>query len=107
VLGDGVRLTTGGNGQTTAFSGPISGNGRVDFVGTGAKYLHGTNTYTGPTNVAGGTVGITGSLASATTVTNGARLAIYNGGTAAAVTSTQGIVSPGWIGTRRTVHSGA
>ena len=56
VLG-GKNLTTGGNNASTIFAGNLSGaGGSFSKAGTGTLVLTGTNTYTGATNVAAGTL---------------------------------------------------
>ena len=49
-----ATLTSGGNGATTLFSGPISGAGSLVKVGGGTLVLTGTNTYSGGTTVSAG-----------------------------------------------------
>lgn len=49
-------LTTGGDNNSTTFSGVISGAGGLTKAGTGTFTLSGANTYTGATTVAGGTL---------------------------------------------------
>ncbi|MBB3594213.1 outer membrane autotransporter protein [Rhizobium sp. BK529] len=59
------------------FSGLISGNGSVDQIGAGTMILTGSNTYTGPTSVAAGSLIVNGDQSGAiglTTVANGATL---------------------------------
>ncbi|MEI9995617.1 MAG: autotransporter-associated beta strand repeat-containing protein [Rhizomicrobium sp.] len=77
------------------FGGAISGSGSVTQLGIGVTTLSATNTYTGPTNVNGGTLLVTGSIASsATTINTGGTL----GGTGTVGTLTfggAGAVAPG------------
>jgi predicted outer membrane repeat protein len=62
ALGSGT-LTTGNNsGDSPNFSGAISGSGGVNKVGSDTWTLSGTNTYTGPTNLNGGTLTVNGTL---------------------------------------------
>jgi len=74
----GTVYSIGANGLSTTFAG-IIGNGldtvSVAKVGAGTLWLNGVNTYTGPTTVSSGTLGGTGSLASALTVTASGTLA--------------------------------
>ena len=52
------------------YPGTISGSRGYFKTGTGTLLLSGTNTYTGYTNIDGGTVQVTGTLSSSTTVDN-------------------------------------
>ncbi len=68
-------LTTGGNGNSTVFSGIIengsaSSNGSLVKEGTGTFTLTNANTYTGSTTVNGGTLNVTGSIASTSVAVN-------------------------------------
>ena len=88
ALGAG-NLTTGGSGASTSFMGSIAGSGGLSKIGAGAFTLAGNNSYTGPTTVAAGTLGLGGGsvLASAVTVQNAAVLAVT--GAAPGVTPAQ------------------
>jgi hypothetical protein len=55
-------LTTGDNTHNTTFAGVISGSGGVTKVGSDTFILTGLNTYTGPTNLNGGTLTVNGDL---------------------------------------------
>jgi fibronectin-binding autotransporter adhesin len=69
-----VTLTVNPAGGSTTFSGAIAdGAGGISLTKTGAgtQVLGGTNTYTGPTTVAGGTLVINGSVTSPVTVSGG------------------------------------
>ena len=48
-----VELCVGGNGQSTVYSGRLSGPGSLDKQGGGVLTLTGTNSYTGTTTVGG------------------------------------------------------
>ena len=82
-IGAGNTLVVGGNNLSTEVSGMIAddcgclpGPGSLEKVGTGTLTLSGTNTYTGVTFVSGGTLLVTGSIASSfgVVVDNGATL---------------------------------
>lgn len=89
TLGSGT-LTTGSNGTSTRYDGLITGLGGLTKVGTGALTLTGTNSYSGLTTVAAGTLivaspgsgamgarpQILGDLTAGTVVQNGATLLI-------------------------------
>jgi autotransporter-associated beta strand protein len=49
-----VALSVGGNGNSTTYSGALSGLGSVTKVGSGVLELSGTNTYSGATNINAG-----------------------------------------------------
>lgn len=77
-----VALTLGGNGQTTSYSGVLSGSGSLTKTGAGTLTLGGANTYTGATGVNGGTLdlGTGGSLTNAAlTVTGTGTMAVSGG----------------------------
>jgi autotransporter-associated beta strand protein len=73
-LGTASRLFIVDNSGVTTFAGPIS-NGGITKEGAGLLRLNGTNTYTGDTIVAGGTLGGTGVVAGNVTVNAGGTLA--------------------------------
>ncbi len=60
--------------DTFTFGGLISGTGGLRQLGPGTTILTGASTYSGPTSVDAGTLAVNGSIVSATTVENGARL---------------------------------
>lgn len=100
ALGSG-NLTTNSSASTTSAS-AITGTGTLTKAGAGMLTLSGGNTYTGATTVAGGVLNVTGSIASAVTVQNGATLA---GSGKVGVTSVAagGTLSPGAPGTPGTL----
>jgi autotransporter-associated beta strand protein len=51
-----VALSAGNNGQSTAYSGVLSGNGSLTKIGGGALRLTGANTFSGNTLVSAGTL---------------------------------------------------
>lgn len=67
ALGSGT-LTAGGNGQSTTYSGGISGSGGFSKVGSGTMHLAGANSYTGLTAVIDGDLKLNGSIAGALNV---------------------------------------
>nr|WP_067290102.1 Ig-like domain-containing protein [Marinobacterium profundum] len=87
-----VGVTSGGN-QT--FSNTISGASNLTKLDAGTVTLAGTNTYSGTTTVSAGTLSITGSTNSTTTVASGATLA--GSGTLGGAVSIQsgGTLAPG------------
>jgi autotransporter-associated beta strand protein len=83
-IGGGNTLIVGSNNLSTEVSGVIDdgcgcspGSGNLTKIGTGTLTLSGTNAYTGETVVNGGTLLVTGSIASSSDVkvSNGATLA--------------------------------
>jgi autotransporter-associated beta strand protein len=51
-----VALSVGGNGQSTVYSGQLSGAGSLTKLGTGTLTLTGANAYLGLTTVKAGTL---------------------------------------------------
>ncbi|MEP7184896.1 MAG: autotransporter-associated beta strand repeat-containing protein [Rhodanobacter sp.] len=60
--------------DAVTIGGMVSGSGSLSQMGSGTTILAGTNTYTGATDVAAGTLDIQGSLASRVSVNDGALL---------------------------------
>ena len=65
--GSTIRVDTS---STLSYAGTISGSRGYFKTGSGTLLLSGTNTYTGTTNIDDGTVRVTGTLSSSTTVDN-------------------------------------
>lgn len=93
-----TRLTLGGSfvanfdAITSVFKNDIGGDTGLDKSGTGVLNLAGNDTYTGDTNVKGGTVNVTGAIASRVNISSGANLS-GNGGTVHNSVNNQGRVS--------------
>lgn len=88
------RINTGGNNQTTTFSGTITGaGGQITKEGTGTFTLEGTNTYTGLTTANGGILVVNGRQADSL-VSVGSLGTLAGRGTVGDITA-NGIVSPG------------
>jgi len=82
-------------GTPTVFNGTLSGDGALVVTGDGVFDLAGTNTYTGPTTVDGGTLKVNGSITSTVTVNDGGTLG-GSGTIGGAVTvGSGGAISPG------------
>ena len=73
ALGSGI-LTTGGSGVSTEFSGIISGSGGLVKNGVGAFIVSGANTYSGETAINSGSLILTGSTTSNTSIAASANL---------------------------------
>lgn len=90
-----ATLTTGGNNNSTVFSGGIGGIGGIPIVknGTGTFTLTGTNNCLGTTTVNAGKLVVAGELTSHISVAAGATLS--GSGKVANVTTTSGHLQPG------------
>jgi autotransporter-associated beta strand protein len=80
----GVQLQVGGNGQSTSYSGDLSGAGSLTKIGTGALILAGANAYAGSTTISAGTLELaaTGQIDPASAIstsTSGAVLQVDSG----------------------------
>jgi autotransporter-associated beta strand protein len=80
--------------ENTSFAGDIAGNGSLTKDGDGILNLTGTNSYTGPTNVNGGTLAINGSITSGVTVNTGGTLG-GNGSVGDTTVNGGGTLAPG------------
>jgi len=69
----GNTLSIGGNGQSTSYSGVLSGTGGLVKTGTGALTLTGTSTFSGPTTVTTGSLVLDGRL-------TGSNVTVQSGG---------------------------
>jgi len=94
VIDTGVTATIDTNSYTQTNTGTISGDGGLTKLGSGSLALSANNTFTGPTDVAGGTLLVNGSTgAGAVTVAPGATLG--GNGTLTGTTTVSGVISPG------------
>jgi autotransporter-associated beta strand protein len=99
VTVDGGGVTIDSNGRSITANASLAagaGNGGLAKIGTGTLTLAGANTYTGPTNVDGGTLLVTGGLG-ATTVSVAAGGTLGGTGTIAGPTTilAGGTIAPG------------
>ncbi|MBU1910370.1 MAG: autotransporter-associated beta strand repeat-containing protein, partial [Verrucomicrobia bacterium] len=105
TLGSGL-LTAGGNGQSTEYSGIMSGTGGFSKRGAGMFTVSGTNTYSGNTTVSNGTLRVRG-------LTAGSAHTVYLNGTLMGTGTVgdltiYGLVDPGDTNTARaTLNAGA
>ncbi len=74
--------------------GNLSGDGGIDLTGSGSLALGGANTYTGPTIVMAGTLSLSGSLTSATTVEGFGKLSGSGSISAPVTVQSGGILAP-------------
>ena len=95
VLNADPIVDTGSN--TDTISGVISGAGSLDKIGSGTLIFTAASTYTGPTDVQEGTLGLRGSLASTVTVELGATLG-GTGSVGGLVANSGATVAPGVLG---------
>jgi autotransporter-associated beta strand protein len=90
------RLTVGSNNLSTEVSGVIRGTGgSLVKVGTGTLTLSGTNSYTGATVVAGGTLSVTGDISSSSGALVGPTATLAGTGTVPGVLVAGGTLAPG------------
>jgi outer membrane autotransporter protein len=91
-LNGAVTLDTQSN--TMTLSGPISGTGGLDKIGSGTLMLTGASTYIGGTSINGGVLNVTGSLVSTVSVNSGGTLT-GAGSIGGLSVGTGGMVAPG------------
>src|SRR5215469_10527142 len=90
------RLTVGSNNLSTTVSGVITGTGgALVKVGSGTLTLDGSNSYTGATVVAGGTLAVTGDISSSSGVLVTPAGTLAGTGTAPGVLVAGGTLMPG------------
>jgi fibronectin-binding autotransporter adhesin len=87
-------VTVDTQSNTMTLSGPISGTGGLDKIGSGTLMLTGASTYTGTTTVSEGVLNVNGSLVSTVCVCSGATLT-GTGSIGGLSVSGGGIVAPG------------
>lgn len=94
----GAATLTVGDATSTTFSGGIGGTGGITLVGAGTKTWTGLPNHSGPTHVNAGTLLLsqTMSPSSPVSVAAGARLALSAGKVGGTLTSTGGIIAPGF-----------
>ena len=83
IVTDGGRLSVGLFGGGGTFEGVISGTGELRKYGTGTQTLSGANSYTGPTNICGGMLAVSGAsyrLSASTDVHVGGSATFYLNG---------------------------
>ena len=89
-----MNAALGGHNAADTYANSIGGAGGLTLFGTGILTLTGTDTYSGPTFVKSGTLQVSGSITSATTVYAGGTLA--GAGTVGSVTvNNGGTLAPG------------
>ena len=81
--------------EAWTFAGGISGTGEFQQLGTSTTTLSGTNTYTGPTTVNGGTLSVNGSIASSSLTTVNAGGTLAGNGIVGNTTVNGGTLAPG------------
>jgi YVTN family beta-propeller protein/autotransporter-associated beta strand protein len=93
LLAAGGTFDTNGNNAT--LSGTISGPGGLTKIGAGTLTLSGTNSYSGDTNVNGGTLFVIGSIANSHTFVNSGGTLTGTGTVGSVTVNSGGILAPG------------
>ena len=88
------NLTTGMDGNYSSLSGELSGYGSLTKTGNGVLTLSANNTYTGNTNVNGGTLAVTGDTSSSNFVLNNSGILSGNGTVGNTTVKNGGIIYP-------------
>ena len=86
--------------QAGTVSATLAGAGALTKTGSGIAILSGANTYTGPTNVNGGVLDVTGSIApSSLTTVGGSGILLGTGKVGSVQVNSGGVFAPGAAGT--------
>ena len=88
------NLTTGMNGNYSSLSGELSGYGSLTKTGNGVLTLSANNTYTGNTNVNGGTLAVTADTSSSNFVVNNSAILSGNGTVGNTTVKNGGVIYP-------------
>ena len=90
---DGATFDT--NGNTVTLASALAGIGGVTKTGAGALVLAGTDTYSGPTTVAAGTLTVNGSIANSAVTVNAGAMLSGTGTVGATTINSGGTFAPG------------
>lgn len=88
------NLTTGMDGNYSSLSGELSGYGSLTKTGNGILTLSANNTYTGNTNVNGGTLAVTGDTSSSNFIVNNSAILSGNGTVGNTTVKNGGVIYP-------------